>query len=178
MKRFFVIAICAATVVTGHSEAQQQRWFTLKDASVPAAKKAKPPARPASCEVRVLWQIPGGVGSANMEPIGKFQTDGSEGLTTYSFKDEDTGLMINTAVDYVFDYSTAEPKPYSIGLAIALSSQASDDVRRSVDTSEASTRYSKGWNLGVTKNTSLDNRIYMYTLRCWDGPINPMLRKP
>lgn len=31
----------------------------------------------------------------------------------------------------------------------------------------------KTWNLDVTKNVFFDNRIYMFTLRCWDGPKRP-----
>lgn len=171
---FFIIAVCAAIVVAGHSQAQRGPWFMLKKGNTPDSKNSKPPARPASCEVRVLWQIPGGVGSGTLGPIGKFQTDGREGVSNHSFTDQGTGLVINAAIDYAFDYSTPQPRPYAINLAILVSSKASNDIWYSIDSSQAGTRYSKGWNLAVTKNVPFDNRVYMYTLHCWDSPVNPI----
>jgi hypothetical protein len=130
-------------------------------------------ARPANCEVRPLWAIKGGVRSANLEPIGRFQTDGREGLTVRSFKLWDTTLVVTAAVNYVFDYSKPKPKPYRIALAIAVSDHESKDLLESVDSSEASTHYSRDWNLGVTRNVFFDNRIYIFTLTCWDGAKRP-----
>jgi hypothetical protein len=126
-------------------------------------------ARPASCEVQPAWAIKGGVRSANLEPAGRFQTEGREGQSVHSFKLRDTTLVISAAVDYVFDYSTAKPKPLNIKVAITVSDHENKDIFESLDSSEASTRYTKNWNLSVTKNLFFDNRIYMFTLTCRDG---------
>jgi len=62
-------------------------------------------ARPATCEVRPLWSIKGGVRSANTGAIGKFETDGKEGGTTRSFKMPQTNLIVTSSLAYLFDYA-------------------------------------------------------------------------
>jgi hypothetical protein len=127
-------------------------------------------ARPTTCEVRPLWSIKGGARSANLEPIGSFQTNGREEITVRSYKFPGTNLVVTAGIDYEFDYShKADPVPFRIALAITVSDQDKKDLFESVDSSEASTHYSKNWNLRVTKNIFFDNRTYMFSLSCWDG---------
>lgn len=128
-------------------------------------------ARRATCEVRPLWSIKGGVRSANLEAIGAFQPDEKEGMTVRSFKLPDTNLVVTAGIAYEFDYShKPKPSPSRIALAITVSDSERKDIFESVDSSEASTRYSKNWNVSVTKNILFDQRIYLFTLSCWDGP--------
>lgn len=126
-------------------------------------------SRSASCEIRPLWTIKGGPRSATLGALGGFQTDGREGITVRSFKFQDTGLVVTAGLDNEFDYSSSKPRPWQISLAITVSDQEKKDIFESVDSSEASTLYRKGWNLQVSKNIFLDNRIYMFSLNCWDG---------
>jgi hypothetical protein len=136
--------------------------------AVPVVMHAQ--ARPASCEVRPLWSIKDGVRSGNLGAIGKFETDGKEGITTRSFKMPESNLVISVGIDYVFDYSRRpDPAPARIALAISVSAQEKKDIFESVDSSEASTHYTKDWNLRATKNIYFDDRTYMFTLSCWDG---------
>jgi len=125
--------------------------------------------RPAHCQVRPLWAIKGGVRSANLGPIGEFQADGREGVTVRSFKFQETGMVITGAVDSQFDYSGPKAKPLRVAVAVTVSDQEKNEVFESVDSSEASTSYQKGWNLQVTKSVFFDNRIYMFTLSCRDA---------
>lgn len=125
-------------------------------------------ARPATCEVRPLWV--GTVRSANLEAIGRFRTDGREGETIRSFKDKDTGFVVTVGIDHVFEYSSLPQKPFKIRLAITVSNKEAKNIFESVNSAEASTRYSKKWNLSVTKNVDFEDLVYMYTLQCWDGP--------
>jgi hypothetical protein len=127
-------------------------------------------ARPATCEVRPLWSIKGGARSANLGSIGSFQTEGKEGTTVRSYRFPEKNLVITAAIDYEFDYSRKpESAPFRIALAITVSDQPKMDVFESIESSEASTHYSKSWNLGVTKNLFIDDRIWMFTLSCRDG---------
>ena len=125
-------------------------------------------ARPATCEVRPLWV--GRVRSANLGYIGRFRTEGHEGETIRSFKHETTGFVVTAGIDYVFDYSSTPQKPSEIRLAITVSDKETKDIFESVNSAEASTRYSKKWNLSVTKNVDFEDLVYMFTLRCWDSP--------
>lgn len=133
-------------------------------------------ARPATCEVRPLW-VGGGVRSANLGSIGRFQTDGSEGQTIRSFNFDgeklvgtEAKLVINVGIDYVFDYSPkSKTTPYQIRLAITASNKEEKDIFESVDSAEASTLYGKKWNLTVSKNINSYDRMYIFTLSCWDG---------
>jgi len=134
-------------------------------------------ARPATCDVRPLWvQLNAGVdsrrlGSATLPSIGRFRTDGREGQTIRSFTDTATGLVVTVGIDYVFEYSTTPQRPYQINLAITVADRENKDLFESVSSAEASTRYSKKWNLTVTKNVNFQDLVYMYTLRCWDNPM-------
>jgi hypothetical protein len=127
-------------------------------------------ARSATCEVTPLWSIKGGVRSANIGAIGKFVADGKESSTTRSFKMPQTNLIVTSSIAYLFDYShRPEPVPFRIALAITVAPQEMKDIFESADSSEASTRYNKDWNLSVTKNIYFDGRTYIFTLSCWDG---------
>ena len=127
-------------------------------------------ARAANCQVRPLWVVKGGYpGSANLGAIGEFRVDGREGTTVRSFKFQDTGKVITGAVSFQFDYSGVKPKPSRVALAVAVADQEKKNVFESVDSSEASTSYQKGWNLQVTKRVLTDNPIYIFTLSCQDG---------
>jgi hypothetical protein len=130
-------------------------------------------ARPATCEVRPLWVIPGGVGSGRLEPIGKFQPNTDGGVTLRSFKDE--SLVVTTEFEFVFDYSKKEPYPSAVRAAIAVSMEepGGKHMFNSPDSSEARTIYHKNWSISVTKNVPVKDRVLMYTLRCWDGSANP-----
>jgi hypothetical protein len=124
--------------------------------------------RPGTCDVRMLWKVKGGIGSGTLAPIGVFQTDGREGITTRSFKDPHEGFVVNTVVNFSFEYSKPEPRPYTIELGISISRQETDDILLTIDSSEASTPYDKNWDLSVTKNVLVDKVFYIYTLHCWD----------
>lgn len=134
--------------------------------AVPSVINAQ--ARPATCEVRPLWAVKDGPRSANLGAIGTFETDGKEGITIRSFKLPDSNLVVTTGINNEFDYAH-KPAPFRIALAITVSDQEKKEIFESVDSSEASTLYDKGWNLRVTKNVYFDNRTYMFTLSCWDG---------
>jgi hypothetical protein len=125
-------------------------------------------ARPATCEVRPLW-VGGGVRSATLPSVGRFRVDGREGETIRSFKDSATGFVVTAAIDYEFEYSSKPQKPYEIRLTITVADKERTDIFESVDSAEASTRYTKKWNLSVTKNVRFEDLVYMFTLRCWDG---------
>jgi hypothetical protein len=136
--------------------------------AVPVVMQAQ--ARRATCEVRPLWSIKDGVRSANLGAIGKFETDGKEGITSRSFKMPESNLVVSVGINYLFDYShRPEAAPLRIALAITVSDQEKKDIFESVDSSEASTHYSSDWNLRATKNIYFDGRTYMFTLSCWDG---------
>jgi hypothetical protein len=124
--------------------------------------------RPAKCEVQPLW-IGGGVRSANFGLMGTFEKDGREGELIRSFKLDGTQLVATAAIDYQSEYSKNKPRPFEIRLAVTVADRERTEIFESVDSSEAKTRYLKGWNLSVTKNISFDNRVYMFTLRCWDS---------
>jgi hypothetical protein len=66
-------------------------------------------------------------------------------------------------------HTAKEPAPFRIALAIAVADQETKDIFESPDGSEASTRYTKGSNLSVTKNVHFDGRTYIFTLSCSDG---------
>ncbi len=131
-------------------------------------------ARPAICEVRPLWAIKGGLRSANLGTIGTFQTNGREGVTLRSFKLPKTNLVISVGINHEFDHTPgAKPTPSRIALAITVSEQEEKDIFEALDSSEGSTRYTRNWNLRVTKNIFLDDRIYLLTLSCWEGTQPP-----
>jgi hypothetical protein len=124
--------------------------------------------RPAKCEVQPLW-VGGGVRSANFGLMGTFEKDGREGESIRSFKLERTPIVATVGIDYESEYSKTKPRPFEIRLAITAADQERKEIFESVDSSEAKTRYRKGWNLSVTKNINFDNRIYMFSFRCWDA---------
>ena len=129
-------------------------------------------ARPSRCRIFPLWiGLDDGLRSSYSNDVGQFQLDGSEGQTVRSFNYEE--LVITAGIDYVFAYTgrTSKQKhyPYSIDLAITVSDKAEKKVFESVNSSEASTFYRKGWNLSVTKNANLGNKMFMFTLSCADG---------
>ena len=127
-------------------------------------------ARPATCEVRPLWVVKGGPRSADLGVIGTFEADGKEGIAIRSFKLPNSGLVVTAGINYEFDYShKPEPAPFRISMAITVSDREQSEIFESVDSSEASTRYDKHWNLRVTRNIPFDNRTYMFTLNCWDS---------
>jgi hypothetical protein len=121
--------------------------------------------RRATCEVQPLWLIPGGVRSSSIGLMGTFDSNGG-GTSIHSFKLENTNLIATVGIDFDFDYSRY--KAHRIRLAITVSDTDQKEIFESVDASEARTTYRKGWNLSVTKNVNFDNRVYMFTLRCWD----------
>ena len=123
--------------------------------------------RRATCEVQPLW-VGGGVRSANFGLMGTFETNGNEGEVARSFGLESTNLVATVGIYFDSEYSKEKPKPYGIRLAITVSDKEQRPIFESVDSSEASTRYTKKWNLSVTKNINFDNKVYMFTLRCWD----------
>lgn len=124
--------------------------------------------RPGTCEVRMLWRVKGGLGSGKLTPIAVFEADGRESITNRSFKDPYEGLTVNTVVNFSFEYSKPEPRPYVIELGISVSEKETEDIMLTADSSAASTAYDKNWDLSVTKNVFADNRFYIYTLHCWD----------
>jgi hypothetical protein len=127
--------------------------------------------RGAKCDVQPLW-VGGGVRSANLERIGTFEMNGYS--SARAFKHEATGLIASVGI--VFDEDISKYKLHRVRLAISISDKEQTDIFESVDSSEARTEYRKGWNLAVTKNVSIDNRVYMFTLRCWDaGGKQPFL---
>jgi hypothetical protein len=101
--------------------------------------------------------------------MGTFEKAGREGEVIRSFNLKDTNLVATVGIDYESDYSKNKITPYRIRLAITISDKEQKDIFETVDSSEARTLYRKGWNLSVTKNVKFDNRIYMFTLRCWDS---------
>jgi hypothetical protein len=123
--------------------------------------------RPATCEVQPLW-VGGGVRSSNFGLMGTFEKDGSEGESIRSFRLDGTKLIATVGIDYESLYGEGKRNPFEIRLAITVSDKEQKDVFESVDSSEARTRYAKKWNLSVTKNINFDNRVYLFTLRCWD----------
>jgi len=72
-------------------------------------------ARPATCDVRPLWSIKGGVRLANLGSIGSFLADGKEGITVRFYKLPDTKWIVTAGFDYEFDYSH-KPDPAHPGL--------------------------------------------------------------
>jgi hypothetical protein len=101
--------------------------------------------------------------------MGTFEKEGKEGELTRSFKLEGKPIIATVAIDYSSEYSKPKPKPFKILLAITLADSKRENIFESVDSSEATTRYRKGWNLSVTKNVNFDDRVYMFTFRCWDA---------
>jgi hypothetical protein len=128
--------------------------------------------RAAKCEVQPLW-VDGDVRSANFGLMGTFEKDGREGELIRSFKLDGTQLIATAGIDYQSEYSKNKTKPFEVRLAIAVADQEHKEIFESVDSSEARTRYRKGWNLSVTKNINFENRVYMFTLRCWDSTAFP-----
>jgi hypothetical protein len=124
--------------------------------------------RPAKCEVKPLWDS-GDVQSANIGLMGTFEKDGREGESIHSFKLEGTPIVATVGIDYQSAYSKSKSKPSQIWLAIIVANEERKKIFLSVDSSEAKTRYRKGWSLSVTKNINFDDRIYMFTLSCWDA---------
>lgn len=138
-------------------------------ASIAADERAP---RAATCEVRPLWLIPGGVRSGVYAAIGRFQLEGRSGSMVRSFTDGTTSLVVTGAVEFAMEYSKPDPYPVAIEVAISASTEETKDVDRlfeSVDSSFASTTYRKNWSVQVTKNVLVKDRIYRYTLHCWDG---------
>ncbi len=123
--------------------------------------------RPAKCEVQPLWAVPRGVRSSNFGLMGTFETDTTGGTYIHSYKLEHTDLIASVGIDFDKDYS--KYKFHRIRLAITVSNKEEKEIFESVDSSEAKTLYHKGWNLSVTKNIHFDDRIYMFTFRCWDS---------
>jgi hypothetical protein len=163
-----VVALTAVMLTLQSKASLKAGALHREPANVPAVLLMATRDHAPACKVTELWRIKGGVGSATQAPLGVFQTDGAEGTTMRSFKDQYTGLVINVGVDFVFEYSKPEPRPYQIDLGISVSRQESDDTWLTADNSEASTLYRKNWNLSVTKNVWVDDRFWIYTLHCWD----------
>lgn len=124
--------------------------------------------RPAKCEVQPLW-VSKEVRSSNFGLMGTFEKDGSGGLLIRSFRLKDTPLVATVGIDYVSEYSKILPRPYAVRLAITVSDKEEEKIFEVVNSSEAETLYSKKWSLSVTKNVFYDNRIFMFSLRCWDA---------
>lgn len=125
-------------------------------------------ARPSICRIFPLWiGMTDGLRSSYQKDVGQFQLDGEEGITERSFNYK--GFVINAGVNYVFDYSGKRSKPFSINLAITVSDKEEKKIFESVNNSEASTSYKKGWNLSVTKNVRRGDLMHMFTLSCNDG---------
>jgi hypothetical protein len=124
--------------------------------------------RPSMCRIFPLWiGIDDGLRSSYSNDVGRFQLEGKEGATVHSFNYN--GLVINAGIDYAFMYSKRKHIPYRINLAITVSDKEEKKIFESVNSSEASTLYKKGWNLQVTKNANLGNKMFMFTLSCNDG---------
>jgi hypothetical protein len=119
--------------------------------------------RPARCDVQPLW-VGGGVRSANLGLIGTFEVDGHSSV--HSFRYEGTSLIVSVGI--IFDEDYSKYKLHQVRLAISVSDKEETEIFEGVGSSEARTEYRKGWNLAVTKNVYFDNRVYMFTLRCWD----------
>jgi hypothetical protein len=85
-----------------------------------------------------------------------------------SFRLEGTKVIATVAIRFELEYSKKPPRPYLISMAIRVSDKEDEHVFETVESSEAETRYAKKWNTSVTKNINFDDRIYMFTLRCWD----------
>lgn len=131
---------------------------------------AKP--RVASCRLFYLTVGDGGGGrSSYTNDLGRFQLNGEEGETIRSFNFED--FVITTGVDYVYEYSKRNSVPYAIDLAISVFNKAEEKIFEKPNTSEASTRDLKKWNLSVTKNIYWKNTTYMFTLSCSEGSSLP-----
>ncbi len=142
--------------------------------TISAAIIANAQTQSASCEVRPLWaDKQTGLRSANLGSIGTFRADPSEQPTIRSFKLAGSDLVTTAAVRYQFDYSGRKPRLFNIAMSITVSDHENRNLIGSIDSSEASTRYRKNWNLSVTKNVAFDNRTYMFTLKCWEGAIRP-----
>jgi hypothetical protein len=120
--------------------------------------------RPAKCDIQPLW-VGKTVRSANLPLIGTFEVDGHS--TVRSFRHEATNLIVSVGI--IFDEDYSKYKLHRVRIAIRISDKEETEIFEEVDSSEARTQYRKGWNLGVTRNANLDDVVYMYTLRCWDG---------
>jgi hypothetical protein len=128
----------------------------------------------AICEVRPSWSIKGGVRSARLEPIGRFQfriePQGKE-FAVQSFKDHDPDVIVTAAIEFRLNYDTPKPKPLSVEVAITVSDKEKKDIQdifESAESAAAATRYGKNWDVSVSKNLFVGDRTYIYTLRCWD----------
>jgi len=141
-------------------------------AFVAASLAANGQVQAATCEVTPLWWSErGNLGSAQLEPLGKFQSTGREGSVVRSFKWPDTGLTITAALEFRFEYSGSKPKRHTITGAIAVSEKERPDDKNVFllpDASVATMRWAKNWNFRVTKNVFLADRTWMLTLNCWD----------
>jgi len=129
----------------------------------------------AVCDVRPSWAIKGGVRSAQLEPIGRFQfkveRDGKE-FALHSFKSHDPDVVITTAIDFKLDYGTSKLKTISVDVAITTGDKEktdAQDIFESVESAEATTRYAKNWDVSVKKNLFVGDRTYIYALHCWDA---------
>ena len=122
--------------------------------------------RPAKCDVQPLW-VNAYVRSSNFGLMGSFDVVGYE--TIRSFRLVGTNLIATAGISYDEDHS--KDKLHRIRLAITVSDKEEKEIFESIASSEASTQYRKGWSIAATKNINFDDRIYMFTLRCWDAAI-------
>ena len=118
----------------------------------------------AKCEVRPLW-VGGGARSANLGVIGTLDLDTY--TYTRAFKDEYTPQIATVAIR--FDEEISKAKLHRVQIAISVSDKEETNIFESVNSSEASTQYRKGWNLAVTRNVNFEKVVYMFTFHCWDA---------
>lgn len=89
--------------------------------------------------------------------------------TNRSFKHSATGLIINTAVEYV-DLNTGRTRiPSKIRIALSVSDKE-QDAFDAADNAEAGTSYKRDWGvLYVTKRVIVGDIEHTFTLHCYDG---------
>lgn len=138
--------------------------FTVPILLFSSSASANP--RPANCQLQPLWIDDTGLRSSNYGLLGTFTVSGEEGQTLSSFRDPDSGLVVNVGVRFDYDYSKKPERPYRVWLAMRVSDKEEKAVFEQAESSEALADDKKGWKLSVRQSARVRKMLYMYTLTC------------
>jgi hypothetical protein len=100
--------------------------------------------------------------------LGDFNPLVANMSTFKAFKAYDD-LIVTVGVEYVVYREPKDARFQEVHLMITASNKEAQNIFGLVESSEASTALKKRWYLTVSKRIEDEDKVYTFTLRCWDN---------
>jgi hypothetical protein len=123
----------------------------------------------ATCRVSAYWWDRQSKVGSGLMLLGQFNPTVANETTVKTFKAMDGDLLVTAGMEYELDYRKSKPSPLEVRLAITVSDKEGTNIFGSIESSEASTLFKRGWNLSVNKNLDFEGKVYTFGLRCSEG---------